>query len=476
MKVAFIFSGFPDKLKCLTNNRQKVAQTLNKNGWITRVETPLFSTASLQTIIDEYKDEKIEDFIFFYTGHGETANSKNVLILKLNDRTPLDLNTLHRDYLSQLNVSRKAIVLDACYSGNFEERYYEHREEYLCSSDFDEESYEDTDENGLQQSYFSYYFCEAIDTLDGNITLKDIKKYIKKAIENNHIGVTQTPLHTSIDSEMIIRKNTQSFQEEQINTIRNNIPSDSNINQEDETIIDAIYVNFDPLWGSDVTYNATIYIFCDNEFDNEIIEFEFENIYNQQEQEEFISLLVNVFPIKVTIHFIIPDKLFAINFKQWMCNDISLTEYYYILLHNSRKYNLKLKYYSSMIRAWDKLYIPLKTLSIKDALMPIDSCNDIYCTNFNNMGAYFKYQIVSDDDITNRVKEFAKVAIWQYCDDRVDISSYYDWIENKGIALENLKDSTQDCHFMGLLWDEMRLLEDLKNFTDKKKEEQNNGE
>ena len=194
MKVAFIVSGFPDELKYLENNREKVAEKLKEHGW--HVKAFIFeSQTTLNAYIEELKDKQIEDFILFYTGHGDTSNQDSVLTLKLNNGTLIDINSLYDYYLSKINRKKLSIVLDACYSGNLNEQKIRDDMEYLSSSDFDEQSFECST---LEQSYFSYYFCEAIDKLEGEITLDDIKDYINDKVEN------QTPKHYSFDSKMII--------------------------------------------------------------------------------------------------------------------------------------------------------------------------------------------------------------------------------------------------------------------------------
>ena len=199
MKVAFILSGLPDGLQCLDKNRDRVARILNKYGWITRVDMPFHSQASLLAIIDEYKDMEIDDFIFFYTGHGDASSDEGILTLRLHDGTTIDINTLHREYFSNLNINRKAIILDACYSGNFKGRDFHPQTEYLCSSDFDEESYEDVSKDGVNQSYFSYYFCEALENLEGCVTLEAInEQYLKPNVD------VQNSKYISIDSRMVI--------------------------------------------------------------------------------------------------------------------------------------------------------------------------------------------------------------------------------------------------------------------------------
>ncbi len=194
MKVAFILSGLPDGLNHLDKNREKVATKLKEYGW--EVKPFIFSNlTTLNTYIEEIKDKEIEDFIFFYTGHGDTSNVDNVLTLRLHDNTTVDINSLNRDYFSKLKFKRISIILDACYSGNFNEQKIRDSMEYLCSSDFDEESFEC---ETLEQSYFSYYFCEAIDENSGTITLENINEYIQKEVE------IQSSKHISFNSKMII--------------------------------------------------------------------------------------------------------------------------------------------------------------------------------------------------------------------------------------------------------------------------------
>jgi len=194
MKVAFVLSGLPNELKHLDNNREKTAAKLREYGWEVRSFT-FSNLVSLNTYIEEFKDKQIEDFIFFYTGHGDTSNQDNVLTLKMHDHTLVDINALNRDYFSQLKFEKISIILDACYSGNFNEQKIRDNMEYLCSSDFDEASFEC---DILEQSYFSFYFCECIESQNGAITLENINEYIKSKVS------VQKSKYISFDSKMII--------------------------------------------------------------------------------------------------------------------------------------------------------------------------------------------------------------------------------------------------------------------------------
>lgn len=442
MKVAFVLSGSPDGLKYLDKNREKVASKLKEYNWEVRVAT-FYSLALLQSYIDEFKNREIEDFIFFYTGHGDSSSSDGILTLKLHDKTPIDLNTLHNSYFSQLNPTRKAIILDACYSGNFEGRKFHDKTEYLCSSDFDEESYEDISEDGLELSYFSYYFCEALDNLEGLVTLERInEQFLKPNLD------VQNSKYISIDSQMVLI-------DKKLVDIENSLPEFISAEPSKTNQIFLIF-NQDNL--SEISYTVTGYIQCEDEFDSETIEFKFENIYDAQEQESFIKLLVAEFDSDITIHFILPHTLFLVNFKLWEYRGTPLVNRYHILLHNKENYESKIRKYSNMISSWTTLYESIKTDKICNTLLATDN-DERFDTRLNKMGIYFQHDINCHEKIINAL-DIAKIGLWQYkggC-----IVEFGKWIDKE--SLGRLEEQSRNCNHMALVWDDMRLLKDLKEF------------
>jgi hypothetical protein len=451
MKVAFILSGLPDGLQCLDRNRQMVAETLNKYGWITRVETTFHSQASLQTIINEYKNLEIEDFIFFYTGHGDTSSNEGILTLRLHDGTKIDINTLHRDYFSALNIQRKAIVLDACYSGNFEGRKFHDKTEYLCSSDFDEESYEDNRADGLKQSYFSYYFCEAVEKLEGEITLSLINEHLKPKVD------VQNSKYISIDSRIVIANKNY------IN-IFNGLLEEPKI--EPPSNPEQIFLIFRESDEQNIDYMVECYIHYEDVNKNIYKEYIFKNIHDKQEQELFIETIIDKYFEDVPIHFIVPEELLFINFKQWRYNDNELCNSYHIFLHHIHNYDSNIGKYSNMIKNWNKLYEKLKELTLSTALMRVDNNNkfntkpiiEIEDKKIAKIGAYFNEIVFNYTNIRN-ILSTAKIGLWQYEQELLD--DYQRWIKGAKY-LENLKDDSRECDHMALLWDDMSLLEKLK--------------
>jgi hypothetical protein len=442
MKVAFILSGLPNGLQCLDRNRERVAKTLKNYGWITRVDTTFYSQASLLATINEYKDYEIDDFIFFYTGHGDASSDEGILTLRLHDGTTIDINTLHREYFSKLNINRKAIILDACYSGNFEGRKFHEKTEYLCSSDFDEESYEDVSEDGLNYSYFSYYFCEALDNLEGMITLEVInEKYLQP-----HVDI-QNSKYISIDSKMVIvDKNYMNIKNDLAETI-----------EKEASPLNQIFLIFNED-NTSTKYHVEGHIQYEDEFENDLIEFTFTNIYDKLEQNAFIQLLIDEFEENITIHFIVPPELFLVNFKQWKYNGNELVKRYHILLHNKDRYNSKSRKYKNMIDSWQVLFEAQKDNKLSDALLVTSDDSSTFDTRLDKMGVCFK-QSLSNCEVISNTLDMAKVGLWQ-CEEGI-LTEYHTWVDGN-LCLKELNETSRQCDHVALLWDDMSLLEKLK--------------
>ena len=191
MKLAFVCSGRPDNLKYLTNNRTMVDELLTQHGWKV-IQTPLYSIADLNRRLQEYQNSNIDEFLFFYTGHGDVSNRQQILKLQL-DNTEISLNDVLDSIFKYINPKKQAIVLDACYSGTLKDLTLENNTEFLFSSQAREQSYED---DGLEASVFSFYFCEAVG--NGCVKLEEISDYIASKDKR------QEPLPLSVGSEKII--------------------------------------------------------------------------------------------------------------------------------------------------------------------------------------------------------------------------------------------------------------------------------
>jgi len=190
MRLAFVCSGRPDNLKYLTNNRNMVDELLTKHGWKV-IQTPLFNISDLNKRLKEYQGSNVDEFLFFYTGHGDVSNRQQILKLQL-ENTEISMNDVLDSIFKYINPKKQAIVLDACYSGTLKDLALEKDTEFLFSSQAREQSYED---DKLKASVFSFYFCEAV--THGHVKLEEISKYIDSS--NNK----QKPLTLSIGSEFI---------------------------------------------------------------------------------------------------------------------------------------------------------------------------------------------------------------------------------------------------------------------------------
>jgi len=190
MRLAFVCSGRLDNLKYLTNNRSMVDELLTKHGWKV-IQTPLFNISDLNKRLQEYQGSNIDEFLFFYTGHGDVSNRQQILKLQL-ENTEISMNDVLDSIFKYINPKKQAIVLDACYSGTLKDLVLEKNTEFLFSSQAREQSYED---NKLKASVFSFYFCEAV--TNGYVKLEEISKYIDSSDDR------QKPLPLSVGSECI---------------------------------------------------------------------------------------------------------------------------------------------------------------------------------------------------------------------------------------------------------------------------------
>ena len=233
--------------------------------------------------------------------------------------------------------------------------------------------------------------------------------------------------------------------------------SDVEIN-ETASPIDQIFLIFNQENSATSQYSVIGYIQSEDEFESELIEFIFKNIYDEIEQEMFIKKLVDEFESDVTIHFIIPTELFLVNFKQWKYRDNELIKRYHILLHNKDRFSSKIRKYKNMIEQWKVLFDTKKENHLNDALLVTHDNDMKFDTRLGKMGVCFKQSLLSHE-VINSTLDMAKVGLWQYQDGTA--LEYQTWVDSD-ICLKDLESKSRECDHIALLWDDMKLLEELK--------------
>ena len=191
MRVAFVCSGRPDNLNYLDNNRDMVDNILSQHEWKV-INTPLDAISDFNIALQKYPKNSVEEFLFFYTGHGTYSHFQSIFQLEVDNAT-IKINDIQEAIFEAINPRKQAIIIDACYSGTLDNLILKRDTEFLFSSQAIEQSYE-SDE--LKASIFSYYFCEAIG--QNKRFLGEIEKYVQS---KNH---RQTPLRVSVGDRIEI--------------------------------------------------------------------------------------------------------------------------------------------------------------------------------------------------------------------------------------------------------------------------------
>ncbi len=174
-RIAYIFKGSasdgvnPKPLEHLTNNVEKIEEVLKNNGaW----DVKYFDLDNAQTLKDALNNvmevKGIEEFLFYYTGHGKCEQDTYYLIGENESRINLlDAFSLHDTYTQKVSV-----VIDACESHTLINLWENERPYELLVATKTGLAYED---NLSEMSDFSHCFYEAFQTIaKKTFKLKDI--------------------------------------------------------------------------------------------------------------------------------------------------------------------------------------------------------------------------------------------------------------------------------------------------------------
>lgn len=449
-KIALICKGFKslegsNDLKYLDNSVHEISTALN-TYW--KVEEPyvISDTGALKSKIESFGGD-FDEFLFYYVGHGIVENDKFYIVGSDNDRINLkDILLLTEQWNKKVTI-----VLDACYSGHFINEWDNKIKYEIFTSSDTKISYEDTT---YEMAFFTYHFCRFI---------QKNNQYAELSVENIYdeindiVATRQKCTHHRVKSYGCVSNIIS--QCHKIHSISENLADP--IKKTNSPKLNQIFLIFNEDNISTTKCNVEGYIQCDDTFENELIEFTFENIYDEVEQENFIQKLVDEFDDSITIHFIIPPELFLLNFKQWKYRGNELVKRYHILLHNKERYNSKIRKYDNMIDSWNILFKAQKDNKLSDALLMTSEDSTTFDTRLDKMGVCFK-QLLSNCEVIHNTLDMAKVGLWQ-CQEG-ELEDYHTWVDGN-LCLKELNEASRKCDHVALLWDDMSLLKKLRNRT-----------
>lgn len=266
-----------------------------------------------------------------------------------------------------------------------------------------------------------------------DLVFKKVEEYIKSILNENDIG----------------------DEGEEFKKISNSLSDKEEKNKSTNKIF--LIFNADDI--SDKIFNIVGYIQDDDEYESDFLEFTFNDIYDEREQEKFLRLLHEKSQlVNIPVHFILPPELFLVNFKLWKYDGTELIKIYDIFFHNKNKFSMNKRAYSHMIDNWNTKFDTLKHKSIFESLLAINNTNDTFDCRNHRLGAYFNYQPEIHTNIDKIVK-FTNIGIWNYSSG--DIIDYKQWLT--AVTLDNVNIESRNYDHVALLWDDMSLLKDLKD-------------
>ena len=446
-QIALICKGFKslegsNDLKYLDNSVNEVSTVLN-TYW--KMEEPyiISDTGALKNKITSFRED-FDEFLFYYVGHGVVENDKFYIVGSENDRINLkDILLLTEQWNKKVTI-----VLDACYSGQFINEWDNKIKYEIFTSSNTKVAYEDPT---YEMAFFTYNFCRAIQKNNQyeNLSVENIYNEI-----NDIVATRQRCTHHRVKSYGHI-SNVMS-QCNKIYSISQGLAEP--IKKIKLPKLNQIFLIFNEDNISKRKYQVEGHIQYEDDFENDLIEFTFTDIYDELQQENFIQKLVDEFDENVTVHFIVPPELFLLNFKQWKHNGNELVKRYHLLLHNKDRYNSKNRKYKNMIDSWQVLFEAHKDNMLSDALLITTDDSTSFDTRLDKMGVCFK-QVLSNCDVINNTLDMAKVGLWQ-CQDGT-LSDYHIWVDGN-LCLKDLNEASRECDHVALLWDDMSLLEKLK--------------
>jgi len=446
-QVALICKGFKslegsNDLKYLDNSVKEIATVLD-SYWSVEEPYIVSDSGALKRKIENL-GEDFDEFLFYYVGHGIVENDKFYIVGSDNDRINLkDILLLTEQWNKKVTI-----VLDACYSGQFINEWDNKIKYEIFTASDTKVAYEDPT---YEMAFFTYNFCRAIQKNNQyeELSVENIYDEINDIVATRQKCTHHRVKSYGYTSNVISRCHKVYSISKDLNEPTAQVKS-SPLNQ--------IFLIFNEDNTSTRKYHVEVYIQYEDEFESNLIEFTFTNIYDEDEQEKFIKLLVDEFEDSITIHFIIAPELFLMNFKQWKYNGNELVKRYHILLHNKDRYNSKSRKYKNMIESWQVLFEAQKDNKLSDALLVTSDDSTTFDTRLDKMGVCFK-QSLSNCEVISNTLDMAKVGVWQ-CEEGI-LTEYHTWVDGN-LCLKELNETSRQCDHVALLWDDMSLLEKLK--------------
>lgn len=367
--IAFIYSGDETGLQPLKDSRNAIASVISsQKKWEKPINKQLLSLDKLEEDLKIFEDESIQDFIFYFIGHGTYSGKEQTFYLQLTNEKKRHVQDIFNTIFDTLNILplRISFVFDACFSGKivFQTDKWNKGIEILTSSLGNEQSSSISPDQ--KRTLFTYHFCEAIKK-HGKMNLSEISEHI-----NDNVSIQESLYDSTIgrDGKMIIA-NYGDIKTEQL-------PEDKELFLTIEIVHHYDNMYYMNTWEEWVDMNDATVLKNNSPSDDSYTKEEIPSIIDEFRKSTYPHIKLK----DIFLTLVLPSELMTENINFWKLeNGQFLGSEYTILLRGRERFvkegvNKDRKYYD--IKKWQDnwdAYIDKKNNYIENTSCPI-GCND----------------------------------------------------------------------------------------------------
>jgi len=307
LKVALIVNGTPGDLKYIKQTTNNLESHLYNNTEYIVHNEELLDRATLPNLLSTMNlDKDVEEFLFYYVGHGEINHTDDKFELQITDIQKDNIENIISIIRDKVNPRKTFMIIDACYSGKILEDLHSSvmNNVYLLSSCSKTQMSYECDK--LESTRFSYYFSQALEQSSGQVCFNKMVELVQKSFEQH--------------ADSCERQNVEKLDQNSIgSTIVKTIIKETPIPVGQE-----IYLTIEITPVDKTFYNIAIWIESEDETILEVSNDDIDENYTKDKIAQRVydhictdDRLKDIEETKIILLFILPSNLMAENVHFW---------------------------------------------------------------------------------------------------------------------------------------------------------------